>query len=54
MAQLEHDFMIQHKKWSDKPAYYFSRLPATKNDPVVAAFDRFQPGLDEFQWEEAL
>ncbi len=48
-ALLEHDFMIQYKKGSDMPANYLSRLPATVNDPVVAAFDPFQTGLGNLQ-----
>ncbi len=34
------------------PADYLWRLLATNNDPVVAAFHLFQPGLDELQQEE--
>ncbi len=34
------------------PAYYLSRLPATTNDPVIAAFDPFQTDLAELQREE--
>jgi hypothetical protein len=49
MALLKHDFVIQYKKGSDKSADYLSRLPATSNDSIVAAFDPFQPGLDELQ-----
>jgi len=48
-ALLEHDFVIQYKKGSDMPAYYLSRLPAATTDPIVAAFDPFQPGLDNLQ-----
>ena len=51
-ALLKHDFVIQYKKGSDTSADYLSRLTATSNDSVVAAFDPFQPGLDELQWEE--
>ncbi len=51
-ALLEHDFVIQYKKGSDMPADYLSRLPPTKHDPVISAFDQFQPGLDELQRED--
>jgi hypothetical protein len=34
------------------PADYLSQLPSTNNDDVIAAFDPFQPGLAELQWEE--
>jgi hypothetical protein len=51
-ALLEHNFVIQYKKGSDMPVDYLSRLSATSNDPVVAAFNPFQPGLDELQQEE--
>jgi RNase H-like domain found in reverse transcriptase len=51
-ALLEHNFIIQYKKGSDMPAGYLSRLPATVNDPVIAAFDPFQTGLAELQREE--
>ncbi len=50
-ALLKHDFMIQYKKGSDMPADYLSRLPATNDDPIVAAFDPFQPRLDALQWD---
>jgi hypothetical protein len=51
-ALLECDFTIQYKKWSDMPADYLSRLPATVNDHVIAAFDPVQTGLAELQIEE--
>jgi hypothetical protein len=51
-AQLEHYFIIQYKKGSDMPANYLSRLPATTNEPVIAAFDPFQTDLAELQREE--
>ncbi len=34
------------------PADYLSKLPATTNDPVFAAFDPFQTDLADLQWEE--
>ncbi len=34
------------------PADYLSRLPATTNEPVIAAFDPFQTDLAELQREE--
>ena len=37
-ALLEHDFVIQYKKGSDMPADYLSRLPASSDQPIVAAF----------------
>jgi hypothetical protein len=49
---LEHDFIIQYKKGSDMPADYLSRLLATINDLVIAAFDPFQAGLGDLQKEE--
>jgi len=52
MALLEHDFIIQYKKGSDMPANYLSRLPATSNEPVIAAFNPFQTDLAELQREE--
>ncbi len=51
-ALLEHDFIIQYKKGSDMPADYLSRLQATVDDPVIAAFDPFQAGLGHLQKEE--
>jgi len=51
-ALLEHDFIIQYKKGSDIPADYLSRLPATTNDSVIAAFDPFQTDLPKLQREE--
>jgi hypothetical protein len=52
MALLEHDFIIQYKKGSNMPADYLSRLPATANEPVMAALDPFQTDLAELQREE--
>jgi hypothetical protein len=52
MALLEHNFIIQYKKGSDMPANYLSRLPATVNDPVIAAFDPFQTRLGNLPKEE--
>ncbi len=51
-ALLEHDFVIQYKKGSDMPANYLSRLPASSNKPIIAAFDPFQTDLPELQREE--
>ena len=51
-ALLEHDFVIQYKKGSDMPADYLSRLPATSDQQVIAAFDPFQPNLPTLQREE--
>ncbi len=51
-ALLEHDFVIQYKKGSDMPADYLSRLPASSNKPVIAAFDPFQTDLPTLQREE--
>jgi hypothetical protein len=51
-ALLEHNFIIQYKKGSDMPADYLSRLPANETDPVIAAFDPFQPGLGDLQQDE--
>ncbi len=51
-ALLEHDFVIQYKKGSDMPADYLSRLPASSNEPIIAAFDPFQTNLPELQREE--
>jgi len=34
------------------PANYLSRLPATVNDPVIAAFDPFQTRLGNLPKEE--
>ncbi len=51
-ALLEHDFVIQYKKGSDMPADYLSRLPASSEEPVIAAFDPFQTDLPELQREE--
>jgi hypothetical protein len=34
------------------PADYLSRLPATNSDPMITAFDPFQPRLAELQREE--
>jgi hypothetical protein len=51
-ALLEHDFIIQYKKVSDMPADYLSRLPATTNKPIIAAFDPFKTNLAELQREE--
>jgi hypothetical protein len=52
MVLLEHDFIIQYKKGSDMPAVYLSRLPATINNLVIAAFNPFQTGLAKLQREE--
>jgi len=49
---LQHDFIIQYKKGSDMPADYLSRLPATTNKPIIAAFDPFKTDLAELQKEE--
>jgi hypothetical protein len=46
-ALLEHDFIIQYKKGSDMPADYLSRLSATTNEPIIAAFNPFQTDLAE-------
>jgi len=43
-ASLGHNFIIQYKKGSDMPADYLPRLPATTTEPVIAAFDTFEPG----------
>jgi hypothetical protein len=51
-ALLEHDFVIQYKKGSDMPADYLSRLPASSDEPISAAFDPFQTNLPELQREE--
>jgi hypothetical protein len=51
-ALLEQDFIIHYKKGSDMPDDYLSRLLATTSDPVIAAFDPFQPRLAELQREE--
>ena len=51
-ALLEHDFVIQYKKGSDMPADYLSRLPASSDQPVIAAFDPFQTNLPTLQREE--
>ena len=48
-ALLEHDFIIQYKKGSDMPADYLSRLPASSDEPVIAAFDPFQTDLPNFR-----
>jgi len=53
MALLEHDFIIQYKKWSDMPADYISRLPASTSEAIVAAFDPFQTNLPDLQREES-
>ncbi len=53
-ALLEHNFIIQYKKGSDMPADYLSRLPATVNDPVIAAFDPFQARLGSFRKKKTL
>ncbi len=34
------------------PADYLSRLPATTNEPIIAAFDPFQTDLAKIQMEE--
>jgi hypothetical protein len=49
---LDHDFIIQYKKVSDMPADYLSRLPATTNKTIIAAFDPFQTDMAELQREE--
>jgi hypothetical protein len=51
-ALLEHNFLIQYKKGSDMPADYLSRLPASETNPVITAFDPFQPGLGDLQKNE--
>ncbi len=51
-ALLEHDFLIQYKKGSNMPADYLSRLRAGDTDPVITAFDPFQPGLGDLQKNE--
>jgi hypothetical protein len=51
-ALLEHDFVIQYKKGSDMPADYLSRLPASSDKPIIAAFGPFQTGLPTLQREE--
>ncbi len=51
-ALLEHYFIIQYKKGSFLPTDYLSRLPATTNQPIIAAFDPFLTDLAELQREE--
>ncbi len=34
------------------PADYLSRLPASETNPVITAFDPFQPGLGDLQKNE--
>jgi RNase H-like domain found in reverse transcriptase len=46
---LEHNFIIQYTKGSDMPDDYLSRLPASPEKPIIAAFDPFQPGLYQLQ-----
>jgi len=48
-ALLEHDFIIQHKKGSNVPADYLSRLPAAPEASVIAAFHSFQLDLAHLQ-----
>jgi hypothetical protein len=48
-ALLEHDCIIQYKKGSDMPADHLSRLPATTNEPVIAAFDPFQTDFRNYK-----
>jgi hypothetical protein len=51
-ALLEHDFIIQYKKGSNMLADYLSRLPATPEVPIIAAFDLFQSELIHLQAED--
>ncbi len=52
MALLEHKFIIQYRKGSNMPAEYWYRfLVVEDTSAIIAAFDPFQPGLQDLQLE---
>ena len=54
-ALLEHDFVIQHKKGSNMPADYLSRLPGAKDSIAsISSFDPFQTDLYDLQMQDEI
>ncbi len=52
-ALMEHDFVIKHKKGSNMPADYLSRLPRAKdNIASMSAFNPFKTNLYDLQMKD--